>query len=46
MRLNATSERFTAFSCSSTDMKMMSAFLRTSTPTVPIANSIAETTRK
>ena len=46
IRENATSVRFTAFSCSSTDMKMISAFLRVRTPTLPIANRIDESTRK
>ena len=41
MRQNATSARFTAFSCSSTDMNTISALRRISTPTVPIAKSIA-----
>src|SRR4051812_32901086 len=39
---NATKERFTALSISSTHMKMMIAFRRVSTPTTPIANSTAE----
>jgi hypothetical protein len=33
-------------SWSSTDMKITRAFLRTSTPVVPIANSIADTIKK
>src|SRR3954470_13836921 len=39
---NATKDRFTALSISSTHMKMMIAFRRVSTPTTPIANSTAE----
>src|SRR5918996_2938483 len=46
IRENATSARFTAFSCSSTDMKIRSAFLRSSTPSVPRANSTPESTTK
>src|SRR5438046_10046047 len=39
---NATNDRFTAFSISSTHMKMMIALRRVSTPTTPITNSTAE----
>src|SRR5688572_2627094 len=39
---NATNARFTAFSISSTHMKMMIAFRRVRTPTTPIVNSTAE----
>ena len=46
MRQNATSARFTAFSWSSTDMKISSAFLRISTPTVPIANRMPDSITK
>src|SRR4029450_8863976 len=43
---NATSARFTAFSWSSTDMKITNAFFRTSTPIGPMATSTAERTTK
>ena len=46
MRENATRVRFTAFNCSSTPMKMRSALGRTSTPAEPIANKIAESSKK
>src|SRR4051812_42350023 len=39
---NAMNVRFTAFSISSTHMKMMIALRRVSTPTTPIVNSTAE----
>src|SRR5689334_16303188 len=39
-------ERFTAFSISSTHMKMTIGFFRVSTPTVPIVNMIALRIRK
>src|SRR4051812_40363095 len=39
---NATKDRLTALSISSTHMKMMIAFRRVSTPTIPIVNSTAE----
>src|SRR4029453_18713754 len=40
--LNATNDRFTALSMSSTHMKMMIAFRRVSTPMAPMVNSTAE----
>src|SRR5512140_148359 len=40
--LNATNERVTAFSISSTHMNRMIAFRRVSTPTTPTVNSTAE----
>ena len=40
---NDTNARFAALSISSTDMKMMMALRRTSTPTMPIVNRIALT---
>ena len=46
MRLNATSARFTAFSWSSTDMKISKALLRISTPTEPIANRMPDSITK
>jgi hypothetical protein len=45
-RANATSVRFTAFSCSSTDMKIRSALRLINTPTVPSANSTPARIRK
>src|SRR5438477_4147762 len=45
-RENATSERFTAFSWSSTDMKITSALRRSRTPTVPIVNRTPDRIRK
>src|SRR5688572_7943008 len=46
IRENATSARFTAFSCSSTDMKISSAFFRNSTPSVPSVNNTPDSTMK
>ena len=43
-REKATKLRFTAFSISSIDMKMMSALRRTRTPTTPIVKRIAART--
>src|SRR3954466_2380179 len=40
--LNATNDRFTALSMSSTHMKMMIAFRRVSTPIAPMVNSTAD----
>ena len=44
MRENATRFRFTAFRISSMDIRMITTFLRVSTPIVPMANSAAEAT--
>src|SRR5687768_2993038 len=43
--LSATNVRFTALSISSTHMKMMIAFRRTSTPMAPMVNSTADNAR-
>jgi hypothetical protein len=42
----ATNERLTAFSISSTHMKMTRALRRTSTPTAPITNKITASATK
>ncbi len=39
---NATIKRFTAFSISSTHMKTMIAFLRISTPAIPMVNNVSD----
>jgi hypothetical protein len=43
---NATIDRFTAFSISSSDIKMMMALRRVTTPTTPITKRTAERMRK
>jgi hypothetical protein len=40
----ATSKRFTAFSINSTHMNTMMAFLRTSTPMMPMLNNVSDNT--
>ena len=45
MREKVTSVRLTALSISSTDMNMTIALRRTSTPTAPIVNRMADSAR-